>query len=267
MMLRTSDLAICAETSTSSIREYSDQGLLGPIFRAENSNYRMFDPRIIPQLYLIKGLRELGFSPRQLKEFGQNRSPEQAVDIFKRYSTELQQEISKLQTQLDMLRSYAELIEEGQCAQPGTIEVRSLRERRICYGTLQKSANRKRREYYRLHRAHEQIRQNGNAGCPLGFAYNEFFDLLENPDQPAQLVSYDPQGRNVRPAGEYLIGTESSFYGEKDDLPRRMFEYALRNNLEFCGPVHIVYLLDAASVTGKEQYLVQTTVAVKKIAG
>jgi len=100
----------------------------------------------------------------------------------------------------------------------------------------------------------------------LGFAYDEFLDLLEDPEHPAQLVSYDPQGPETRPAGEYLVGTVNCYYGEKSGLARRMFEYALHNHLEFHGPAHTVYLLDTASVTEAENYLMQIAAGVKRKA-
>ena len=115
-----------------------------------------------------------------------------------------------------------------------------------------------------LRHACGDIRQNGNAGCPMGFAYADFAALLRDPKQPAQLVSFDPKGPEVRPAGEYLIGTVSSYYGEKHALPQRMAAYAKEHGFELHGPAYMVYLLDAASVANQEKYLLQITAAVKR---
>jgi len=264
MNLRTSDLANCAETSAFSIRDYSDQGLLGPVPRAENSNYRFFDPRLISQVYLLKALREMGFSAQQLAEYGRSRSPERAGEVLGRCSEQLSREITHLQTSLDMLRSYISLIQEGRTASPGEIEVRMLPARPLLCSSLEDIGG-KMSTAQRLRRAFGEIRQNGNAGCPLGFAYRDFFDFIEQPDRPAQLVSFDPQGPDARPAGEYLVGTESCYYGETGGLPRRMFEHALHNDMELSGPAFTVYLLDAASVTGAEQYLMQVTVGIQRV--
>jgi DNA-binding transcriptional MerR regulator len=263
MNLKTSDLAICAETSAFSIRDYSDQGLLGPVPRAQSSNYRTFDPRLIPQVYLLKALREMGFSAQQLAEYGQNRSPEQAREVLGRCSEQLTREITHKQTSLDMLRSYLSPIQEGRTASPDEIELRALPARPLRCSTLEDIGG-KANPAQRLRRAFGPIRQYGNAGCPLGFAWRDFFDFMEQPDRPAQLVSFDPKGPDTRPAGEYLVGTERCYYGETGRLPRRMFEYTLHNDLELCGPAFTVYLLDAASVSGAEQYLLQVTVGVQR---
>jgi len=265
MNLRTGDLAICAETSAFSIRDYSDQGLLGPVLRAQNSNYRFFDPRLIPQVYLLKALRELGFSAQQLAEYGQNRTPELAGEVFGRCSERLRREITQMQASLDMLRSYISLIQEGRTASPGEIELRALPERPLRRSPLETIGGRA-NGAQRLRSSFGDIRQNGNAGCPLGFAWRDFFDFMEQPDQPAQLVSYDPKGPDARPAGEYLVGTQHCYYGEMGPLPRRMFEFALHNEMELTGPAYTVYLLDAASVTGAEEYLMQITVGITRSA-
>jgi len=266
MNLKTSDIAICAETSQSTIRELSDQGLLGPVARAKNSHYRAFDPRQIPQVYLIKTLRELGVTTQQLKDFSKNRSPDGAVELFSSYSEQLYEEIAQLQAQLDMLESYTALIEEGQSVQPGEIKVRKYEQRLIRTSSLTRLGG-KRNDLACLRFAHAKIRQNGNAGCPMGFVYNEFFDLLEDPDSPAKLVSFDPSGPELRPAGEYLVGTVRCRYDEKNGLPQRMFNYALHNGYEFCGPAYTVYLLDAASVCDAEQFLLQVAVQVQRNEG
>ena len=263
MNLRTSDLAVCAETSAFSIRDFSDQGLLGPVPRAKGSNYRFFDPQLIPQVYLIKTLREMGFSVKELAEYGRGRTPELAGEVFGRCSEQLRRDIRHMQTNLDMLLSYIGLIEEGRAAVPGKIELKELPARPLRCSALE-SAGGKLNPAQRLRRAFTDIRQHGNAGCPLGYAWHDFFDYLEQPGQPARLVSYDPQGPDIRPAGTYLVGTERCYYGETGPLPRRMFEYALHGGLELCGPAHTVYLLDAASVTGAEEYLLQVAVQVQK---
>jgi len=263
MKLKTSDMAICAETSAFSIREYSNQGLLGPVPREENNNYRSFDPRLIPLIYLLRTLRELGFSSQQFAQFGSGRSPEQARDILRRYGDQLEIELGHMQASLDMLRGYLSLIEEGIGAAPGEIGLRTLGARPLRYSSLVSFSSRT-GEKERLRRAAGQIRQNGNAGCPMGFAYRAFDDFLERPEQPAQLVSFDPQGPDTRPAGEYLVGTAAAFYGETGSLPARMLEYAQGNGLELAGPAYTVYLHDAACVTDPGRYLLQAAAAVEQ---
>jgi len=261
MNLKTSDMAICAETSAFTIREYSNLGLLGPVPRDESNNYRSFDPRQIPLVYLLKTLRELGFSSREFARFGESRSPRETRDLLLRYSGRLDIELRHMQANLDILNSYLSLLEEGLDTRPGEIVRRALPERPVRLSSLVSFSSRAGGKE-RLRRAAGQIRQNGNAGCPIGFMYNDFGSFAEQPGSPAQLVSFDPRGPDIRPAGDYLVAAEACFYGEAGSLPQRLLAYAGEKQLAL-GAVCTVYLHDAACATEPEQYLLQATAEIK----
>jgi len=262
MTFRASDMAICAVIGNATFNRYCEHGLLAPISGTKDDPFRFFDPRQIPQLYLVKMLRDLGLSQEQILEYGQNRTPESTARLFDAHAKRLTAEIGTRQKKLDVLLSYAALIKEGRATKPG-IELRALPEQPIRTRAIKNHGEKKKSTEFLRHTCAD-IRQNGNAGCPMGFAFNEFLDLLENPNQPAQLVSFDPQGPETRPAGEYLVGTMNCYYGEKHSLHRRMSDYALRNGLDFSGPAYMVYLLDETSVIEPEQYLLQIAVEVKR---
>jgi len=253
-------MAMYAGLSAYNTQKYSDMGLLGPILREHGNGNRMFDPRQIPQLYMIQSLREMGCSTKLLQEYGQARTPEWAYELFSKHAEGVAGDLAHLQAMLDMLQSYLALMEEGRAAVPGEVEVRMLAERPILLSAIESQKKKG------LHLALKEIRRNGNPGCPLGYMYQDFYSFVERPDQPVQFVSYDPQGPDTRPAGEYLVGTATCYYGRKDGLASRMYEYTQRNRLEFYGPVYAVYLLDATSVTEPEKYLLQIAVGTQEKA-
>jgi len=263
MNLRTNDVAAYAGTSVFTIREYSDMGLLGPVNRSGSANRRQFDPRVIPVACLWLKMRGLGLSLQDMQTLGEKRTPEGSRNLFREYSQKLSAEIANLQSSLDMLLSFSRIIEEGQAAMPDKIEVRMLPELRIQLSSLENV--KKRNEISQQRQAFDQLRKAGNISCPIGFFYRDFFDLINCQDRPAKFVSYDPQGTDIRPAGEYLIGTEACCYEENSTLPQRMQAYARQNSLEFLGPIYTISLLDAASVTSKDQFLYQVAVQVRRM--
>ena len=262
MILKSGGMAMCTETSISTIIKYCEMGLIVPVFGRKNESINIFDLRQVPQIYMIKTLRELGFGMQELKEHGQTRTKESTARLLHEYSDRLASEIAAMQYKLDMMRSQAALLEEGLTAKPG-IELRTLPAQPIRRSAL-KTHKTKTKNAEQMRYACGDIRQNGNAGCPMGFSYNEFSDLFEKINQPAQLVSYDPNGPECRPAGEYLVGMVSCCYGEKHALPQRMAAYAAKNGLELHGPAHTVYLLDAVSVAKTDEYLLQISVAARR---
>jgi len=261
MMMRSSDIAILAQTKTFTLRKLCDDGLLGTVLRNDLDDSRLFALDQVPQVYLAKVLQELDVNTGRILQTRE--SPQQALELFQRCSKRLQDEISLLQEQLDMFDSHANMALEGMRNKPDEISVRHCDERRVYFSALDELKDRRRKEYGRAARAHERIRKHGNPACPLGVSYDGFFDLLERPETPAQLVSYDPQGDDVLPAGDYLIGTTRCFYDEQTDLARRMFDYALQHDLDIGSPAYVVYLHNAATVTNKEDYLLQYSVKVK----
>jgi DNA-binding transcriptional MerR regulator len=263
MVLQSSELGICAEVTPCTIREYSAKGLLGPVMRSASSSYRSYDPLLLPQFYLLRLLRNLGCTPQEIQEYGESRTPEKTLELFGGHSARLRDEIAVLQAQLDVLESRAALIGEGLSANPGEIRLCALPEQHVRFSALETHSERK-KEMEAFRRSHWDIRLNGNAACPLGYAYSDFAGLIVRPDLPSHFVSYDPQGPDALPAGEYLIGTVPCFYGEKTGLPQRMYRYAMENDLESCGPAYTVHLLDTACVTGAARYLMRIAVGVKR---
>jgi hypothetical protein len=112
-------------------------------------------------------------------------------------------------------------------------------------------------------KAYDSLRRVRNSGGPLGYAYRDLENLQYLPEQPSQMVIFDPEGAGLRPSGEYLVGTVHSSDGGMDELVRSMSDYADCSLLEFKGPAYAVYLPDAAGISGEEEYLLQISVRVR----
>ncbi|MCL2107537.1 MAG: hypothetical protein FWH26_10840 [Oscillospiraceae bacterium] len=245
----------------SAIEKYISLGLFEPMANKEGDRYRAFDPRQIPHLHMLNLLKEAGLQGERLKKYAQNKTQQMTMDVFRRHSQMLRGEMARIQKKLDMIESHASLMKDGTCAAPGGVALRTLPARPILCCPIERSGPR-RKDIDLLCRAHGQIRERGNPGCPLGFAYKEFLDLLEYPGQPAQLVSFDPRSSETRPAGEYLVGTAPNTSNDVKSLSRRMFVYAMQNELEFTGPAYAAYIFDTAA--GPKECLLQISVQVNQ---
>ena len=71
-------------------------------------------------------------------------------------------------------------------------------------------------------------------------------------------------GADKKAAGLYLVGYTRGYYGETNDLPARMRDFAKKNGLIFNGPVYNIYLFDEMSVADPKQYLLQVSASVKE---
>ena len=103
-----------------------------------------------------------------------------------------------------------------------------------------------------------------NASFPIGGYFESMTAFLNNPSQPTRFFSVDPKGHDKRAAGLYLVGYNRGYYGQTNDLPERMTEYAQKNGLEFNGPVYNIYLIDEISEIDPNQYLLQVAAPVSE---
>jgi len=224
----------------STLRYWDEQGLVRPARRNERTRYRYYAPDQVMEVNLLQVMLSLDMP---LKKSMDVRDP---LGLFRTCHAQLGVKITEMQARQEMLHRYVMLAEESQPVQPEGIEVQALPAQAIHRIPLEKDATQAR-----------------NVGYPLGCTYLDLYDLLEKPDKPAQMVSFDPQGPESRSAGEYLVGTAICRYGETGGLPRRILEFALHNGLELQGPVYTVYMPDA-DAAGTEEYLLQVSVMVNR---
>jgi len=103
-----------------------------------------------------------------------------------------------------------------------------------------------------------------NLAYPIGGFFESMGAFLDHPPKPTRFFSLDPNGRDVKAAGLYLVGYTRGYYGETNDLPERMAAYAEENGITFTGSVYNIYLFNEVSVNDPKQYLLQTSAEVSK---
>jgi hypothetical protein len=101
-----------------------------------------------------------------------------------------------------------------------------------------------------------------NMSYPVGGCWPNMAAFLNQPSFPTRFFSLDPKGNERRPKGLYLNGYTRGYYGQTNDLPERMKDFAKKNGLRFTGEVFGTYLFDEISVTDTEQYLLQISATV-----
>ena len=253
-LLSIKEFAEICDVKQSALRYWDEIGLLPPAWRNTQTGYRYYAPEQMMTVNLTKLLVSLDIPLSRIAEMKETGRQQQVLELLSLCDKKMEEKIREMRSRKDVLRSYVSLIEECRAAGPGKIELRQLAERpiqRIPIANGDKGLR-------------DSFRQAQGSDSPMGYAYPDLNALLETPDQPAQLVSYDPRGPDVRPAGQYLVGTARCPYGRNSGLAQRMHSYARQNRIEFRGPAYAVYLPDKAGATEPEQYLLQVAVRVKK---
>jgi len=109
----------------------------------------------------------------------------------------------------------------------------------------------------------EMAERNINSTYPAGGFYENMNDFTKTPGQPTRYFLYIPTGRDIKEAGEYLVGYTRGYYGNLGDLPQRMQSYAKEHGFIFAGTVYEMYLHDEFVVDDPNQYLIQVSALIK----
>jgi effector-binding domain-containing protein len=88
--------------------------------------------------------------------------------------------------------------------------------------------------------------------------------FLREPSRPTRFFSINPKGNETKAAGLYLTGYTRGYYGQTNDLPKRMEEYAKENGLIFNGPVYNIFVIDEIGEADPNQYLLQVSASVRE---
>lgn len=102
-----------------------------------------------------------------------------------------------------------------------------------------------------------------NPSFPVGGYFDNIETFTEHPSKPDRFYSLDPDGRQCREKGLYLVGHTRGYHSESNELLERMVEYAKQNKIAFDGPVYSIYLFDEICMLDTSQYLLQVAASIK----
>ena len=247
----------------STLRYYDKIGLLSPFFRGEN-RYRYYMPSQIITVHFIKVLTQLGVPLSTIKEMGGGRTPQRVLALLTQQERKLNKQLLELQTAYSIIHTYRNNIQAGISTHEHDIYVRELDEAPVILGPVTEFIGNE--SFYRQFMNFCNLaRENKiNVRYPIGGYYEDIDAFLNAPSQPTRFFSLDSAGDGRRKAGQYLVAHHKGYYGEFGELPQKLLSYTQANNLVFCGPLFITYLLDEVCIVERSQYLSQIVAEVSK---
>ena len=255
-------VGITAET----LRYYDRQGIFQPakIGAELENNYRYYSPTQITTIKMIRVLTDINVPLETIKELAQDRTPETLMKLFTKYKGKAADDLRFLQEVHSIIGTFLDLLVEGISATEDEMTVSELPERKIILGGTNNfhGASSFYGEYIRF--CNTIFEPKLNLSYPVGGFFESMDVFLDEPSQPTRFFSIDPKGNDKREAGLYLTGYTRGYYGQTNDLPKRMTSFAKKNGLLFSGPVYNLYLFDEMSITNPEHYLLQVTASVRE---
>jgi DNA-binding transcriptional MerR regulator len=248
------------------LRHYDKKGVFRPakLGKEFENKYRYYSPMQITTVKMVRVLAEIGVPLQTIKELAENRTPEKLMKLLTKYKGIVADEIHFLQEVYTVISTFLELITAGMSAMENELSVSEMPERRIILGKTTDFSGSTGffSEFTSFCNAPHEPKL--NLSYPAGGYFDSMDVFLSEPSQPTRFFSLDPKGYEKIPAGLYLIGYSRGYYGQTNDLPKRMATFAKKNGLIFNGAVFNLYLLDEISVADQDQYLLQVLVPVKE---
>ena len=249
------------------LRHYDEIGLFKPYKRDENG-YRYYSAPQTISINLINVLHSAKISVKTIKEFVKHRTPEQILALFREQELELNRELMRLQQAYAIIHTYTGMIEEGLHAATREISVQHMPELAVELGPKNDfSSGYLYVSFFNF--VEKMAERNISSAYPAGGYYENLDSFVNNSGNPDRYFSHVPVGRNIKPAGEYVVGYARGYYGQLGELPVRMRDYVNEFDLSLIGPVYEMYLFDEVVVENPDQYLIQVSIQVdeKKKSG
>jgi len=241
---------------------YDKLGLFRPAYRGEN-NYRYYTYLQTITVNLINTLKSIDVPLEAIGSLMRNRTPEDLLELLSKKERDISHEIEHLLDAKKVITVFNNHIRKGLVADSSRVSVTYLEGEAFILGP-QNDYSGDDTFYNAFQRYCQDLEEKGgNLHYPMGGWWGSMEEFLQNPIRPPRFYSVDPDGREYKKAGRYLVGYNRGFYGEIGDLPERMVAFAHENKLEFGGPMFNLFLLDEISVLDPEKYLMQAAVLLK----
>jgi len=250
--------------SASALRHYDRIGAFVPAKHGvdQENKYRYYSPVQITTAKMIRVMREIGVPLGTIKKLRENRTPEKLLRILRTHWNDIADEMRLLQEISSVISVFTDLLKEAISVIESDLTMAEIPERQILLGekTDYTGETGFMREFLNFCNAPHIPKL--NTSFPIGGYWDNMSGFLKESSRPERFFSLDPKGHEKKEAGLYLTGYTRGYYGQTNDLPKRMVEYADENGLLFSGPVYNIYLADEISVNNPEQYLLQVSAAV-----
>ena len=246
----------------SKLRHYDKVKLFQPIKRGENG-YRYYSALQTITVNCINVMHSLNIPIKKIMSFKNHKTPEQMLELFQKHEFELNKELFHLQQAYALVHTYSELIKEGLDADEHSISSRHVTASPIEIGPVNDFSDDNFYDSFFRFTKHMEERKIESV-YPIGGIYDNMDMFINSPGRPTRFFSYVPMGRDVKAAGEFLIGYGRGYYGNLGDLPERLQEYATEHALVFSGPVYEMYIHDEISIDDPDRYLIKVSASLKK---
>ncbi|HSH36683.1 MerR family transcriptional regulator [Schnuerera sp.] len=249
-----------------SIRYYEKKGLINP--KRRSNGYRVYSIDDIWRLNIIKDLRKLDFSTKQIKEYLENRSIDTTIDLMEKEVELIEKKIGPLMELKENLQvKLTDLKEFKNIDTYGEIEVEEIKERRIILieGVMSKDEEVDLAFRKLEGRDDSKLFLFGNKDMGVFISdeglKKEDYSLYEN----AFFFVDDKEDYNmILPSGLFVTLIYLGSYKKSQRYFEKMMDFIKENGYTLSGRPMEIYRLDIHGTSKEKEFITEIQIPIKK---
>ncbi|MFV0394268.1 MAG: MerR family transcriptional regulator [Coprobacillaceae bacterium] len=243
---------------------YDSIGLFSPKVVLDNG-YRYYYYRQLYTLNMICTLKEIGMPLKEIKNFTNNRGPQQMITLFEKQKDIIENEINKLMQVRDMMNMQIETTKLAEKITLGEIGI-EYHEAEALF--KEKQLSRKKGESITLSKMLSTFSKYAKAnGYHCAFPWGIQVDIgkiKKNDLLNATQFYYRVKNSEIyKPAGRYVVTYCHGIFQERERVYKKIYNYAKENGYHLKNDLYEDCLLNEISTSIPEKYIVRVSVPIK----
>jgi DNA-binding transcriptional MerR regulator/effector-binding domain-containing protein len=261
-----SDFAKLSRTTKATLHHYDAIGLLTPLSRGEDNNYRYYSCGQLAIINVIRTLQALGMSLSEIKTLIDRRNPALMDEVFTQQIDRINKKIDEWTRAQKLLFTLKKSIYSVENVHEDAITIQFLPAEAIILGDLN-DYSRGRNAYNALASFYSEISKRWpdiDLNYPVWAVFSE--ERIKRGDWvwPDRYYFYNPEGRDKRPAALYAVGYTRGGYGQSDALYKQMVDFIAKNGFEISGDAYEEYPLNEVCISDNTNYLMRIMIIVRE---
>lgn len=251
---------------------YDEVGIFSPVIRKEN-DYRFYAVEQIEVFEVILTLKELEMSLKDIKEYMENRSPENFISLMEERERIIDEKIIYLKEIKKFFHKKAEIVRTALSVDINKIAIKEYPDEYLI--PIKTEINNEKDMAVYLAK-HIQFCEEKNIYSPhpisgiqnyqnivngIYYKYSSFYTKITPEQLP--LLHNNNIPFLLKEKGKYITAYHSKGYYSLDETYNKIFAFIKENNLETTGDFYEDVLLDELSIKGYENYMVEISIQVK----
>lgn len=249
-----------------SLRYYERLGILNP--HRDTNNYRLYSLQEIYKLNIIRALRQLDFSMKQIKEYLDNQCIDNTLALLEDEQSYIEGQLRKLQTRRQIIKNRIADLKAGSQIQAGVFTIKTL-PGRACVQLNEYITRDEQMDFVikKIHRKHEnKILDLGNQSIGASLSINDVEKGLRNVYHSVFFI-LDQNTKDCNfflPPGQYISYYYRGEYEQNLDRVREVIAYARQTGHRIVGEPFEIYEIDNRDTIKTDEFLTEIQVRAEK---